>query len=245
MNRKLMLGIGATLVVVGVVALASSVLGLLFGFRIWQLWPFVVIGAGLLVTAPAVFVRNRRGPGALSVLGLPIVTTGVLLLFASIFHRWDVWSILWPLEVLSVAVGCLLAAIKAKAHWLLVPAIIIGTNGLILQFCAITGWWHAWAVLWAVEPIAVGISLLTLNTRRPGRGLLPTGLVFCAIGALGLMAGMAIASLSALRPLWWLLRWLTPVTVILLGAGLIGVGLVFWGATRKGAIPDVPVPAES
>ncbi len=239
-----MAGIGATLVVVGVVVLASSVLGLLFGFRIWQLWPFVVIAAGLLVTAPAVFVRNRRGPGALYVLGLPVVTTGVLLLFASVFRRWHVWSILWPLEVLSVAVGCLLAAIKAKAHWLLVPATIIGANGLILQFCAITGWWHAWAVLWAVEPIAVGISLLTLNTRRPGRGLRMTGLVFCAIGAIGLTAGTAIASLSALRLLWWLWRWLAPATVILLGAGLIGACVVLWGTTHKGAGPDVPVPAE-
>jgi len=239
MNRKLMLGSGAVLVVVGVVALASSVLGLLFGFRIWQLWPLVVIAAGLLVTAPAVFVRNRRGLGALYVLGLPIVTTGVLLLFAGVFRWSDVWSILWPLEVLSVAVGCLLAAIKAKAHWLLVPAIIIGANGLLLQFCAITGWWHAWAVLWAGEPIALGISLLTLNTRRPGRGLLTTGLVFCAIGAIGSMAGVAIASLSVLRPLWWLLRWLAPATVILVGACL-----VFWGTTRKGAVPDVPVPAE-
>ncbi len=244
MNRKLMTGIGATLVVVGVIALASSVFGLLFGFRIWQLWPLVVITAGLLVTAPAVFVRNRRGLGALYVLGLPIVTTGVLLLFASVFRWRNVWSILWPLEVLSVAVGCLLAAIKAKAHWLLVPAIIIGANGLILQFCAITGWWHAWAVLWAVEPIAVGISLLTVNTRRPSRGLLTTGLVFCAIGAIGSMAGVATASLSALRPLWWLLRWLAPATVILLSAGLLGAGLVFWGTTRSGVVPDVPVPAE-
>jgi hypothetical protein len=239
MNRKFMMGIGAVLVVVGVIALASSVLGLLFGFRIWRLWPLIIITAGLLVTAPAVFVRNRRGLGALYVLGLPIITTGVLLLFAGVFRWRDVWSILWPLEVLSVAVGSLLAAVKAKAHWLLVPAIIIGANGLILQFCAITGWWHAWAVLWAVEPVAVGISLLTLNTQRPSRGLLTTGLVFCAIGAIGSMAGVAIVSLSALRPLWWLLRWLAPATVILVGAGL-----VFWGTTHKGAVPNVPVPAE-
>ncbi len=239
MNRKLMLGIGAMLIAVGAVSLASSVLGLLFGFRIWQLWPLIIITAGLLVTAPAIFVRNSRGLGVLFVLGLPIVTTGVLLLFASVFRWRNVWSVLWPLEVLSVAAGCLLAAIKARAHWLLVPAIIIGANGLILQFCAITGWWHAWAVLWAVEPIAVGISLLTLNAKRPSRGLRTTGLVFCAFGAVGSMGGMAIASLSALRPLWWLWRWLAPATVILIGAGL-----VLWGTTRKGAVPDVPVPAE-
>lgn len=244
MSRRLMLGIGATLVVVGVVALASSTLGLLFGFRIWRLWPVIVIATGLLVTAPAVFVPNRRGLGVLYVLGLPIVTTGVLLLVASVSRQWDIWSVLWPLEVLSVAAGCLLASIKARAHWLLVPAIIIGANGLILQFCAMTGWWHAWAVLWAVEPIAVGISLLTLNTRRPSRGLLTAGLVFCAVGAVGLMAGIAAASLSALRPLWWLWRWLAPSAVILLGAGLIGAGLLFWGVTREGAVRDVPVPAE-
>jgi len=59
------------------------------------------------------------------------------------------------------------------------------------------------------------------------------------IGAIGSMAGVVIASLSALRPLWWLLRWLTPATVI-----MIGVCLVFWGTTHKGTVPDVSVPAE-
>lgn len=239
MNSKLMLGVGAMLVVVGVLALASSVLGIVFGFRIWQLWPLIVITAGLLMTAPAIFVRNRPLLSGLYILGLPTITTGVLLLFSSVFHWWEVWSLLWPLEVLSVALGCLLTAIKQKAPWLMVPAIIIGANGMILQFCTLTGWWRAWAVLWAVEPIAIGISLLTLNTRRHSRGLLTTGLVFCAIGALGFFEGMAIASLSALRPLWQLWRWLTPITIILIGAGLI-----IWNLMKKDTLPEAPVPAE-
>jgi hypothetical protein len=35
----------------------------------------------------------------------------------------------------------------------------------VLQFCALTGLWNAWAVLWTVEPLSVGLSLLAVSAK--------------------------------------------------------------------------------
>lgn len=204
MNKRLMIGLGAMLILIGAASLVSSTLGLLFGFRIWQLWPLAVIGAGLALSLPGLLIGHRPVWQFLTLIGFPTVTTGIVLLISSVLNWWRVWSILWPLEVISVALACLWAALRTKAKWLIVPAILIGANGLVLQFCAATGWWGAWSVLWTVEPVAIGIALLAINVRRPSAGLLTTGLVFCAVGALGFLESMAFVSLAALRPLRWL-----------------------------------------
>ena len=174
---------------------------------------------------PVLLHPERPKLSALLILGLPTLTTGGILLIASVARWWQVWRILWPLEVISVALGFLLAALRSKRSWLLIPAILIGANGFVLQFCAATGWWRAWAFLWTVEPIALGISLLLLNSRRHRRGTLTSGLVLCAIGAVALFESLALYSLAALRPLWSILRWLTPAGFIVIGVALIGLAI--------------------
>ncbi|MBN1249960.1 MAG: hypothetical protein JXC32_20015 [Anaerolineae bacterium] len=240
MNKQLMIGLGTLLILIGAVSLGATVLGWLFGFRLWQLWPLLVIAVGLGLTAPAVLSRRGALLQVLPLLGLPTLTAGTLLLVGSVFRWWQVWTILWPLEVISVAAGCLWIAARSNAKWLIVPAILIGANGLILQFCAATGWWGAWSVLWTVEPVAVGISLLALNARRPSAGLLTAGLVFCALGALGFLQSMAFVSLAAFRPLRWLWRWFTPVAAILAGAGMVA-----WTLARPGARADNTAVSEA
>lgn len=225
MNKRLMIGLGTMLIFVGTVSLGATVLGWVFGFRLWQLWPLLVIATGLGLTLPAILSRRNTGLQVLPLVGLPTLTTGVLLLVASVLRWWDVWAILWPLEVISVAAGCLWIAARTNARWVLVPAIIIGANGLVLQFCAATGWWAAWSVLWTIEPVAIGLSLLAINARRPSTGLLTAGLVFCALGALGFLQSMAFVSLAVFRPLRWLWRWLTPIVAIAAGATIIALTL--------------------
>jgi hypothetical protein len=39
-------------------------------------------------------------------------------------------------------------------------------------------------------------------------------------------------SLSAIFPVWWLWRWVGPVTFI-----LAGVGLLLWGFVRRSPVP--------
>jgi hypothetical protein len=91
---------------------------------------------------PPLAVRGKRGLGALFIPGMPTLATGLILLLASVFRRWDVWAWLWPLEVLALAAGFLVAAIYTRVIELVIPAIIIGLNRLLLQFCTVTGLWE-------------------------------------------------------------------------------------------------------
>ena len=228
MNKQLSIVLSIILIMVGLLTLAFSLVGPVLGFRVWQLWPLTVVAAGALFVLPPLLVRGKRGLGGLFIPGMPILTTGTILLFASVFRTWDVWSWLWPQEVLAVALGFLFAAIYMRNVWLLIPAIIIGANGVLMQFCAITGLWSVWAVLWAIEPLSVGLALLAVYASRRSAGLLVAGLTLCALAVLGAVESVAIVSLSALFPVWWLWKWVGPVTVI-----LVGVGLLVWSLVRR------------
>jgi len=228
MNKQLSIVISIILIMVGLLTLAFSLVGPVLGFRVWQLWPLTVVAAGALFVLPPLLVRGKRGLGGLFIPGMPILTTGTILLFASVFRTWDVWSWLWPQEVLAGALGFLFAAIYMRNVWLLIPAIIVGANGVLMQFCAITGLWSVWAVLWAIEPLSVGLALLAVYLRRRSAGLLVAGVTLCALAVMGAVESIAIVSLSALFPLWWLWKWIGPVTVI-----LVGVGLLVWSLVRR------------
>ena len=172
MQKKASLLIGVTLIVLGILALAGNLLiravggGFMLGFRAW---PIFVVGAGLLFCLPPFLFPQQRGLSGLFVPGIPTLITGMLLFVASVTGYWAIWAILWPLEVLSVAAAFVLMAIFLKVPWLMIPASIIGFTGLVLQFCAATGWWSSWAVLWTVEPFAVGLPLLLIGLVQENR----------------------------------------------------------------------------
>ena len=202
-------------------ALACSVAPLM-GLNVWRwgpwrLWPLVVVGAGLLFIVPPLLAHGKHGLGGLFIPGVPVLVTGGILLFASVFNAWGAWSWLWPLEVLAVAAGFLSAAIHTRNIWLLIPAITVGTSGLLLQFCAITGWWGVWAVLWTVEPLAVGLALLAVNVKQRSAGLSIAGVTACALAGVGLLESLAIVALSAVFSVWGLWQWMGPVTLIFAG----------------------------
>jgi hypothetical protein len=224
------------LILTGALTLLCSVAGPLFGFRVWQLWPLTVIVAGLFFVVPPLLVRGKRGLGGLFIPGVPILTNGCILFFTSVTRWWGAWEWLWPLEVLSVAVGFLFAALYMRVIWLLIPAIIVGLNGLLFQFCAITGWWALWAVAWVIEPLSVGLALLAVNLKRRSAGLTVAGVVMCALAGVGFLESLAILSLSQLFSAWWLWNWMAPLTLILLGFALL-----IWGVTRRGPSPRLAV----
>ena len=158
--------------------------------------------------------------------GVLMLTTGGILLFASIFDAWDVWRYAWPAQVLALAVGFFLATWRTGVVALIVPAIIIGINGLIFQFCAITGWWSAWAVLWALEPLSVGLALLALNLKLQKRGLFLAGVILCSLAAVGLI-GM---SFLVVGRIW--INLLGPLILVGLGAFLLLNALLSGRATK-------------
>jgi hypothetical protein len=233
MNKPLSIMTSMGLIFVGMITLIFSLVGPVFGFGVWQLWPLIVIAAGLLFVLPPLLVRGKRGLGALFIPGMPILATGGILLFASVFRHWDVWAWLWPQEVLAVAAGFLFAAIYARVIWLLIPAIIIGLNALLFQFCAITGLWEVWWVLWTIEPLSVGLALLAVNLKQRSTGLLTAGVAMCLLAGVGVVESVVIRIISAFFPVWWLWQWTGPVTLI-----LIGVALLVWGLTRRSPAPS-------
>jgi hypothetical protein len=110
--------------------------------------------------------------------------------------------------------------------WLLIPAVIIGLNGLLFQFCAITGWWSVWAVLWTIEPLSVGLALLAVNFRQPSTGLLTAGVALCVLAGLGFVESFAVVVLSWIFHTGWLWRWVGPVMLILAGCLVLILGLL-------------------
>jgi hypothetical protein len=227
MRKENAIVISLILIAVGIIALAASVFGALFGFRIWQLWPLFVISAGVLFILPPALNREKRGLGGLYIPGIPILVNGMLLLFTSVFRWWSAWEWLWPLELLAVALGFALAAFQLNSIWLLIPAIIIGANGLLMQFCALTGWWGLWAVLWIVEPLSLAAAFFAVNTRKHSPGLRFASVILCIVSAVGFAQSLFIIVFSRIISVWGLWKWSSSVLLI-----LAGVGLLVWGLSR-------------
>ena len=73
-----------------------------------------------------------------------MLTTGAILLYASLTDNWEVWAVAWTLEVLALAAGFALSAFFMRVPALAIPAFIVGINGLMFAFCAVTGSSHRW-----------------------------------------------------------------------------------------------------
>jgi len=219
MNKKTSLLFGVTLILLGVLALAGNLLlravgtGILLGFRAW---PIFVVAVGLLFCLPPFIFSNSRGLSGLFIPGLPTLATGVILFIASITGNWHIWSYLWPLEVLGLAIGFIMMSIFLKIPWLMIPASIIGFTGLVLQFCALTGAWSSWAVLWTVVPFSVGLPLLLIGIFQKNDGVKLAGIVLCGF------AGVAFAAMSSfLVTSSWFTRLIGPGIVLALGILLV------------------------
>jgi hypothetical protein len=234
MSRRFSILMGVLLILMGGLALAFTLVmpmlgGSLLHWGSWRLWPLVVVGIGLIFVVTPFLMWGKRGWGSLFIPGVPILATGGILLYTSLLDTWDAWEWLWPVEVWALALGFLFATITMRVVWLLIPAIIIGANGLVLQFCAITGFWESWAVLWAVEPLSVGLAFLIVNLKARSNGLFIAGAILCALAAFG-MIGM-----SALFPGWILISALGPATLLFVGFLLLINSLLRRPAVREGA----------
>jgi hypothetical protein len=230
--------IGIGLVLLGGLALMGNFTVSLLGFEFqmlpfWRLWPVIVLGMGIALALPAVFIRGERWPGILFIPALPIFITGGILMTGSLFDAWEIWAYLWPLEVLALALGFAFAALYTRSYWFLIPTILIGLNGLVLQFCTVTGLWEAWSVLWTIEPLAIGMILLLVGVLTNTKPVVAIGLITCGFAAAAAMGMLVLLSVGP-----WAFRYIVPL-------GLIGVGVLVLLASFLGR-PGEPnqIPGE-
>jgi hypothetical protein len=217
-TNPLSLIFGLALIVIGGLSLLGNTL---LRLEAWRLWPTIVIVAGLILTAPGFLGFTRRGFGAFFIPGVPVLVTGGILMVGSLFQSWHVWTVAWPLEVLGVALGFALAAIFMRVPGLAFPAIIIGLNGLVLAFCNLTGLWSAWALLWPIEPLAVGLSLFVVGFFERSRGAITAGVILSAIAGVGFFftSFFSMFNLS-------LLRFAAPAMLVLTGLVVIAASFL-------------------
>jgi hypothetical protein len=226
-NRQSSILAGVALILVGIVGLIFNLLAPLLDLDVWywgpwRLWPLIVVHIGAFLMVIPLALREQRGLGALFIPAAPILATGGLLLLTSVFDVWGAWAWLWPLEVLALAFGFLLAAVHMRTIWFVVPAIIIGANGLLLQFCAATNMWDVWSVLWTTEPFAVGLALLAVSADKRSPALFWAGVITCGL------AGIGLAAMTAIISDWWWINLSGPVILILAGSLLL-----IWDIARR------------
>ena len=231
-ERSLSLIFGLTLVAIGLVSLLGNTI---LATQAWRLWPLTVVILGIALCIPGFFGMQRRGLGSFFIPGVPVLTTGGILMFASLFDRWDVWGIAWPLEVIGVALGFALAAIFMRVAGLAIPAAIIGVNGLVVAFCNLTGLWEAWAVLWPIEPLSIGLGLLVLGVINRSSGTKLAGLILTGIAGAGFFIASFISVLNGT-----ILRFAAPGLLVMCGLILISAQ---WLKRTDNASEGVAEPA--
>lgn len=214
---------GLLMIFVGGSALLLNTGFQIFGLALyaWHLWPLLITGLGLVFCIAPFLVRHKPGLGGLFIPGLPLMANGILLGLGSIFQLWHIWSYLWPVELLSLALGFIFFAIYARNIWLLIPALFIGANGVVLQFCALTGWWSSWSILWTVEPLCVGLLLLLVAYKTRSVVVMTVGL---AISAFSLLAASSMSVLLLENGYWQYASSFGAVLLILAGVGLLLIG---------------------
>jgi len=96
---------GVLLIVFGLLALASQ---LFSGFYFWgNLWPFVVIGVGLVFFA-GMFVGGKSASG-LAIPGAIVTTVGSMLFVQNLTGHWESWSYGWTIILMGVGLGIFIA----------------------------------------------------------------------------------------------------------------------------------------
>jgi len=195
------------------------------------MWPLVVLAAGLALTLPGFLGLVRPGLGAFFMPGLPVLTTGSILMFASITGNWGIWALAWPLLVLAVALGFGLSAIFMRVPGLAIPAMIVGVNGLVLAFCNLTGLWSAWAILWPIEPLAIGLGLLVVGISNRSLGANTAAIILIGIAGMGFFLTSFVSVFNET-----ILRFAVPGMLVM--TGILLVGLTF---LRRENRPETPV----
>ncbi len=164
--------------------------------------------------------------------GLLFIVAGLYFLLVNLaapFLRLG-WAQLWPGFLLLAAVAFFLPIVvwwerRRELAGLAVPGTILLVNALIFLYNSLTNDWDAWAYLWSLEPLAVGLGVFGLWLVGPRhRGILAGAGV---LGAMGLILFALFGSVFGAD----VARALAPIVLIALGLLLLLQGLL--GGSRR------------
>ena len=217
---------GLILIGLGVLALFFTLSGVDLWTPSWRWWPTAVIAFGVLIALLPIFIR-KRWMGLLVVIAAPIIATGSMLLISMTSGQWSWWARWWPIEVLSMALGFVLAAIYARSVWLIVPAIFLGVNGGLFLFNMWYGQWYLWKVLWILQPLSLGLGLLLVGVVKHSGVTLGFGLAFSV---------MSIFFSALMTPIFYDTARLTG-SMGALTLMVTGLALLLWNVRRKPKTP--------
>lgn len=150
---------GVLLIIIGVLILLNKVYSINL-LSISFLWPLFILIPGLSFEFE--YFSSRRDAGVLVPGGI-LTTIGVLFLFQT-YTNWRFAEIIWPVCVLSVALGLFqLYIFGQKSSGLLIPVFILGTVGGIGLLTILFGQllpWLSYSLLFPIIIILLGIYIL-------------------------------------------------------------------------------------
>lgn len=160
-------------------------------------------------------------------IGALLVTAGIYFLLVNLAgpSLGLGWAELWPGFLALGALAFYLPILiwwerREGLSWLAVPGSILLVNAAICYYNALTGDWDAWAYLWALEPLSVGLGLsLTWLAGPRNPGLLTAAAVIAGVG-LFLFSIFGVAFGTGLA------RVVAPIVLIGLGLLLLARGVL-------------------
>jgi|GEM_PF-7134475 len=188
MKNKSSLFIGIILILIGILSLLGNLLlpkgqSTLSGM---QLWPLFIVTCGLIFCLPPFFFQHLRGLAGLLIPGFLILSAGVIIYICAITGNWQIWSFVWPLEIVAIGLAFLSMAFWMHQIWLAIPASVFFFNGLLLLFYTTTSSWSPWKILWVLEPFFIGLPLLIIGFKQKIQHLAMTGAGLVVLSILGL-----------------------------------------------------------
>ena len=168
MTRTIELLLGLTLLLIGVLVLASEWLGTWFtglgiSRDVLDWWPILVIGLALFFVMPALFGghQRRRLRAGMAIPGAVLGGIGVSLLYTSLADRWSAWFYLWTVIPFSMGIGMYAAGWIADlpAFKWIGSGLALGALVAYLAFATAFGG-EAFRLIGSVGIIALGLALI-------------------------------------------------------------------------------------
>ncbi len=168
MSRTIELLLGLTLLVIGVLVLASEWLGSWFAGlgisrELLAWWPILLVGLALFFVLPALFGghQRRRLRAGMAIPGAFLGGIGAALLYTSLTDRWSAWSYLWTVVPFSMGIGLYAAGWIADlpAFKWIGSGLALGALIAYLAFATAFGG-EAFRLIGALGIIALGLALI-------------------------------------------------------------------------------------